>query len=196
MKRFVTIVSIASFASFVTATAYGHPGHPEHESGLLAGLTHPLLGIDHLLAMVTVGLLAAQIGGRALWALPAAFVGSMLLGGICGVQGWSLPGVEYGIALSIVLFGLAVALNRKIALAAPLAFAGLFGVFHGHAHGVEMPQLANPVLYAVGFIAATIALHAIGVVGGRLAIRSAQGATALRFSGAAIALAGLFFLRV
>jgi urease accessory protein len=176
------------------ATAFAHPNHGRHGNGLAEGLTHPLFGLDHLLAMFAVGLLAAQRGGYALWAIPCSFVGAMIAGGILGMAGLPMPAIEHGIALSILMLGAAVAVNRKLPLAVPLVAVAIFGCCHGHAHGAEAPRLASPALYAIGFVTATISLHIAGVLIGRLAIDSVRGANALRISGAAIALAGVYFL--
>lgn len=190
--RLITFVVFAS----LSATAFGHPGH-SHEvavgGGLLAGLLHPLLGLDHLLAMVTVGLLSAQLGGRARWAIPGAFLASMLIGGLLGMQGFAFAGVEYGIAASLVVLGLAVAFRRSLHLAIPMAMAGIFGAFHGHAHGTEMPHIASPALYAAGFVVATLGLHLCGLGLGSLGQANKQGSLALRLAGAAVATAGLAF---
>jgi urease accessory protein len=164
-----------------------------HESGVLAGLLHPLLGLDHLLAMVTVGLLSAQLGGRAVWGLPCSFVAWMIVGGTVGMWGWVLPGVEIGIATSIILLGLAVALDCQRPLGVTLALVGMFGFLHGHAHGTEMPATASMVMYAAGFVLATAVLHITGVLLGRWSLTSAQGKRGLRLSGGAIAAAGLWF---
>ncbi|MFO0885014.1 MAG: HupE/UreJ family protein [Pirellulales bacterium] len=191
--RLITFVVFAS----LSATAFGHPGH-SHEvavgGGLLAGFLHPLLGLDHLLAMVTVGLLSAQLGGRARWAIPGSFLACMMLGGLLGMNGFAFAGIEYGIAASLVVLGLAVAFRRSLHLAIPMAMAGLFGAFHGHAHGTEMPHIASPALYAAGFVVATLGLHVCGLVVGSLTIHSARGVIAVRVAGAAIALAGIWFV--
>jgi len=182
-------------------TAHAHPGHSHGptENGLVAGLLHPLMGLDHLLAMVAIGLIAAQLSrpdnpGRqrqAVWLVPGAFLLSMIAGGLVGMNGSMLGGVEYGIAASIILLGSAIAWNRQAPLVVSLAGAGVFGFFHGHAHGAEMPSISQPALYALGFVLTTIGLHLTGVVSGRLALRTGLGATSLRVSGAAIAVAGI-----
>lgn len=176
------------------SVAHAHPLHRQTGAGLTDGLLHPLLGVDHLLAMVAAGLLAAQLGGRAMWAVPACFVGSMIAGGVAGLASLALPGVEVGIAVSVVALGIGLAVNRRQPLALPLTAVAIFGLFHGHAHGTEVPSLAAPAIYLLGFVAATIALHVAGVLLGRQAIASTKGQMALRVSGAAIALAGLVFL--
>jgi urease accessory protein len=161
-----------------------------HGAGLAQGLAHPFAGIDHLLAMVAVGLWAAQRGGRALWAVPLAFVAMMALGGALGIAGAPLPLVEPGIAGSLVVLGLLVALALRLPLAAAMAVVGAFAVFHGHAHGTELPEAMAPVAYAAGFVLATAALHGVGVAAG-LALRRPMGQALVRASGAGVALAGL-----
>lgn len=196
--KYATSLLLIAFVLFtsLSATAFGHPGH-SHEmpvgGGLVAGLLHPLLGLDHLLAMVTVGLLSAQLGGHSRWTIPGAFLACMILGGLLGMQGFAFPGIEYGIAASLVVLGLGVAFRKSLHLAIPLTLAGIFGAFHGHAHGTELPQLASPALYAIGFVAATLGLHLCGLEIGSLGEANKQGSVALRWVGAAVAVAGLAF---
>lgn len=191
-------IALLSFATWLAAgsAAFAHPHHMHApgDGGLVAGFMHPWLGLDHLLAMTAVGLLAAQIGGRALWALPAAFLGAMIAGGALGMVGILLPGVELAIALSIVVLGIALALAQKWPLLAAACVIAACGLFHGHAHGTEMPALAAPIAYAIGFIAATAALHTIGVLAGYFASKQQISASGLRVSGAAISVAGLLIL--
>ncbi|MBW6298508.1 HupE/UreJ family protein, partial [Pseudomonas aeruginosa] len=142
------------------ALAFAHPGHGEH--GLVAGLAHPLTGLDHLLAMFAVGLWAAQQQGAARLALPCTFVGTMLVGGLLGFEGLQLPFMETGIAASVLALGLCVALAVRPPLALAMAATALFALAHGVAHGLELPDLSSPWLYALGFVAATAALHAAG----------------------------------
>lgn len=188
---------VASFAGVASA----HPNHavapigdPSALGGFAAGFCHPLLGFDHLLAMFAVGLLAAQLGGRALWILPAAFLGLMGLGGALGMAGNSLQLNEIGIALSVVALGLALAMGRKYPLAASAVVVGMFGLLHGHAHGTEMPAMAAGMLYGTGFTAATLLLHIAGVGLGALILKQPRYSVALRYAGAAISLAGLVIL--
>lgn len=170
--------------SLFAGTASAHTG--DHAaSGFVSGLAHPLLGLDHLLAMIAIGLWAAQQGGRALWAVPLAFVGAMLLGGMMGGAGWVLPHVETGIALSVLALGLLIAARHHAPLLAGMAIAAGFALFHGTAHGLEMPQTATPTLYALGFVLATVFLHGVGMAG------SLIGRHAMRFAGAGIAATGL-----
>ena len=170
------------------AWAHGQGAHA-HDVGLIAGILHPLTGPDHLLAMMAVGLWAAQQGGRALWALPACFVGTMAFGAALGMSGMAFPGVEAGIALSVLVLGALVALRRPMGLPLAAILAGLFALSHGVAHGQEMPLAASPWTYALGMIAATAALHAAGVLAGMKVRRFYMGMT-----GAAISLSGLGML--
>lgn len=193
MRKILLVVAILSLA---TSPAMAHPGHAGHstpEGGLVAGLMHPLLGIDHLLAMVTVGLLSAQLSGRAIWAVPGSFLVCMVIGGVAGISGFRLPAVEYAIAATIVLLGLAVAFNAKLAIAIPVVMVGVFGFIHGQAHGMEMPRVTSPMLYAAGFLATTLVLHIAGVLVGQSALRLRWGQPGLRLSGGIIAVAGIWF---
>jgi len=165
-------------------TAAAHTG--EHAAaGFAGGLTHPLLGLDHLLAMIAVGLWAAQQGGRALWAVPAAFVGAMGLGGVLAWSGGGLPQVETALALSVLVFGLLIATRRRWAVTAGIMIAADFALFHGYAHGLEMPLTASPTRYATGFMLTTVCLHGIGIAG------SLIGRRALQVAGIGIAASGL-----
>lgn len=178
--------------------ALAHPGHGE-AGGLAQGFLHPLGGADHVLAMVAVGLLAALAGGRALWALPLAFLAMMTLGAGLGMAGVALPYAEIGIGLSVVAFGLALALRVAAPLAAPMALVGGFAVFHGLAHGAEMPEDASGLAYGFGFLAATAALHLAGIglgrlAGSRQASRIVLPGVLARILGAALTVAGLALL--
>ena len=152
----ITLTALA-FSSM----AYAHPGHMNNA---MAGLVHPFLGIDHLLAMVAVGVWASQLGGRARWMLPASFVAIMGLSGSIGIAGVALPMVESGIATSVLLLGLLIAFSVKMKPALGAGLIGLFAVFHGYAHGVEMPGLSTPWQYGIGFMLATAVLHGIGLL--------------------------------
>lgn len=161
--------------------------------GLISGFKHPLSGLDHLVAMVAVGLWGAFLGGRAIWMLPVAFPMVMAFGGALGVMKVPLPAVETGIALSGVVLGLAVALAWKPAVKWAAVIVGVFGLLHGHAHGTELPEAANPMAYAVGFVVATGLLHLAGIAFGLL-VKWPWGKIAVRVSGAVVALIGLGFL--
>jgi len=140
--------------------AFAHPGHSE--SGLLAGVGHPLSGMDHLLAMFAVGLWAAQQSGRACWLLPVIFVGGMLFGGLLGFDGVAIAYLETGIAASVLALGGLVAAAARPPVALALGITGLFGLAHGMAHGLELPEMSSPAAYAIGFVIATSTLHAAG----------------------------------
>ena len=131
--------------------------------GFIHGFTHPISGIDHVLAMVAVGVFAAHLDGRALWAVPLAFVMMMAVGGALGMSGVGIPYVEIGIALSVVALGSAIAFGLSLPLVAATTLVGVFAIFHGHAHGAEMPDTASGFEYGAGFILATGILHAIGI---------------------------------
>jgi urease accessory protein len=161
--------------------------------GLTSGFLHPLGGLDHIVAMVAVGLWGAILGGRAMWTLPVVFPVVMALGGALGVVGIGLPGVEAGIALSGVVLGLMVAVAARPPLWIAAVLVGVFAVFHGHAHGTELPHAANPLTYAIGFVIATGLLHLGGIAFGLLTKRP-WGGMAIRVGGVAIALVGLGFL--
>jgi urease accessory protein len=161
-------------------------------AGFAAGLLHPVSGLDHVLAMVAVGLWGAQLGAPAIWLLPVTFPLVMAFGGFLGLVGVPLPGVEIGIALSALLLGMLVATQSRPPIWTAAAVVGVFAVFHGHAHGTELPAGQSGLLYSAGFVVATGSLHAAGVVIG-LVHRWPRGRAALRLAGAGIALAGLVF---
>jgi urease accessory protein len=196
MKSRVPLL-VPALVAALASPAWAHPQHLHArgmEHGLAAGFFHPLLGLDHLLAMVAVGLLAAQLGGRALWLLPASFLGAMMIGGGLGISGLSLPGLQWGVALSVVALGVALAAGKRYPLAAASLVVGLFGLLHGHAHGTEMLTLAAPTLYGLGFVAATLGLHLTGVALGLFFLHGQRDRVILRVSGAAISLAGVLIL--
>ena len=162
-------------------------------AGFLSGLAHPVSGLDHVLAMVAVGLWGAQLGAPAIWLLPVTFPIVMALGGLLGLLGVPLPGVEVGIAASAILLGAAVMTERRLPLYAAAALVGFFAVFHGHAHGTELPPGQSGLLYSLGFVVATGCLHAIGIAIGAIH-RWPAGRIALRIAGGGVGLAGVFFL--
>lgn len=181
-------LSAALLAGLATA-AEAHTGAGATHA-FSAGFAHPLGGLDHLLAMVTVGLWAGLRGGRALWLWPASFMTAMALGGALGMAGLPMPFVEQGILASVVVIGLAAALAFNPGLAAGAALVALAGLFHGHAHGTEIPADAGGLAYAAGFVAATGLLHAIGIgltmLAGRIALP-----VAARAAGGLAAIAGV-----
>lgn len=163
-------------------------------SGFTSGMLHPILGLDHLLAMVSVGILSAQLGGRAILTVPAAFVSCMIIGGIMGILGIQWPGVELGITFSVIFLGIALAAHGRIPVWVGLGLAGFFGIFHGHAHGVEMPEVADPLWFTLGFVMGTVAMHLTGVLIGLVAERTPRGDQWLRYVGAGISGIGIHIL--
>ncbi len=169
-------------------TEVGVPG------GLLSGFLHPLTGLDHLVAMVAVGLWGAQLGRPGVWVLPICFPTVMALGGVLGILGIPLPATELVVALSALVLGFAVAMALPVPFWVAAVVVAVFAVFHGYAHGAEMPGAANALAYGVGFVMATGTLHAAGILIGALT-RWPTGAQAVRALGAAIAgLGGVFLL--
>jgi urease accessory protein len=161
-RRTTFRAALAAVATLLPTAAWAHPGH-DVGVGFVHGFVHPVTGLDHVLAMLAVGLFAAQLGGRALWAVPLSFVSIMALGGVLGVAGFAVPFGEAGIAISVIVLGLAVALQWKAPVAAAMALVALFAVFHGHAHGAEMPVDAFGLAYGLGFLLATAMLHIVGI---------------------------------
>jgi urease accessory protein len=175
-------------AMAVPSLAHAHVGFGDTH-GFLQGVSHPLKGIDHLCAMIAVGLWASQTGGRAIWAVPFAFVSVMLLGGASGITGVHFPFAETGIALSVLMLGVFIAAAVRLPLPASILVVGLFALCHGHAHGVEMPATASALGYAGGFALATALLHVVGI-GLGIGIEKIASAKIVRFAGSAIALCG------
>jgi len=178
----------------VSTPAFAHPGHGAAE-GVLAGFAHPLSGLDHLLAMIAVGVWAAQLGSRAVWAVPAAFVSLMALGAamtFVAADSVAAGAIESGIAASLLVLGLLIWRTQRMPLAGAAVLVGLFGLLHGAAHAAELPQSAEPLRYAAGFIAATVLLHVVGVFLGTMLKRH----TPLlgHLGGAAVAATGLVLL--
>jgi len=173
--------------------AFAHVGPGEH-GGLTAGLLHPVLGLDHLLAMVAVGVWAARMGGKALWIVPSAFVGTMAIGGTMGYGHAGLPGMELAIAGSVVVLGLLIATAARPPVAVGAAIVGLFAFFHGWAHGAEMPVDGEPLLFGLGFIVATALLHGLGIGAATLAARLLPSGLPTRALGAATAVVGAYLL--
>jgi urease accessory protein len=182
---------LALLVAIFPAAALAHTGAGA-TSGFVHGFGHPISGIDHLLAMIMVGILAWQMGGRALWLVPTTFVAVMAIGGALGMAGVDVPFVETGIALSVIVLGAAVAFGVKPPVAAVVALVGVFAVFHGHAHGAEMPEDAGGLAYALGFMLATAALHAAGIGVGFLLGRASRtyGSFIVRGAGALAAALG------
>ena len=161
--------------------------------GFLSGVSHPVSGLDHVLAMVAVGLWGSQLGSPAVWLLPIAFPMMMAFGGMLGLMGVPVPGVEIGIAVSGVVLGAMVLGEVKAPLVASLIMVGLFAIFHGHAHGTELSEGQNAMLYSLGFVISTGTLHAAGI-GLGLGHKWKCGAVLIRAAGAVVMMGGLFFL--
>ena len=175
-------VAVSLFVPFAAAHSLG-----AHGAGFASGIAHPLAGLDHIFAMIAVGLWAAQLGGRAYWSVPLAFVGMMVLGAVVAAAGLTLPAVESGIAASVLALGLLIAFSARMAIPLSMVLVGVFALFHGHAHGTELPQAASAASYGLGMLLATIGLHATGLGAGILFQRAA---VLLRIGGAMIAAAG------
>lgn len=193
MRRSVTVAITAGLvlvAKVAEAHTFGASG-----AGLTDGLAHPLSGLDHILAMIAVGLWAAQLGGRAVWRVPATFVAVMALGALAGMSGLMVPLVELGVVGSLVVLGSLVASSARMPLGFGAALVGLFAFFHGHAHGTELPQAASALLYGLGFVLSTTLLHAAGVSLGS-AGRQGLPARLVRVGGATIATVGLYLMAV
>ncbi|WP_454915099.1 HupE/UreJ family protein [Xanthobacter sediminis] len=192
MRHLSRTALLAAIATALPSLAFAHTGVGDTH-GFMHGFGHPLGGLDHMLAMVTVGIFAWQLGGRAIWAVPATFVALMAVGGALGISGVEVPFVELGIGLSVVVLGAVVAFGLKAPLAVAMAVVGFFAIFHGHAHGTEMPLDASGVSYGLGFMAATALLHlaglGIGMAIGRFG--ETHGEKVVRGAGAAVAVAGL-----
>jgi urease accessory protein len=178
---------------FAPALAFAHVGQGEIGGGFLSGMAHPVLGLDHVVAMVAIGLWGAQLGQPAIWVLPVTFPPVMAFGGLLGLLGVPIPAVETGIAVSAIVLGAMVALAARLPLLVAGILVGLFAIFHGHAHGAELPESANAIAYSVGFVIATGLLHAVGILIG-VANRWPRGAQGLRVGGGAIAASGVYFL--
>ena len=188
-------LAAAAIATLLPSAAWAHAGHGS-TAGFVQGFVHPMTGLDHVLAMIAVGLFAANLGGRALWAVPLSFVSVMALGGALGMAGFGMPFVEAGIAISVMVLGLAVALRWKLPVAGAMGLVGLFAIFHGHAHGAEMPVDAAGFEYAAGFILATAVLHGVGLGFGLGIAKLGQlhSPRLMRIGGTAMAVAGVGIL--
>lgn len=194
--KFTRALGCIAAALIVPVAAHAHPGHAGHDFGwdFRAGFGHPLFGWDHLLAMLAVGLWAAQLGGRARWLVPTAFIALMSFGAAFARHGVAIPGAEQAIATSVLILGLLLATAATLPVAAGMALVGLFAVFHGFAHGVEIPADSQALSFAAGFVLATALIHAAGVGLGVLAQKRAEKLT--RYAGWAIAASGLVLFAV
>ncbi|XYK81028.1 MAG: HupE/UreJ family protein [Labrenzia sp.] len=181
------LVSVALAAPALAHTGHGYGG------GFISGFAHPILGWDHVAAMVAVGLWGAFLGSPSIWILPIVFPLVMAFGAALGILGVPIPAVETGIALSAVVLGLMIALAVRAPIWVSAVLVGLFAIFHGYAHGTELPVSANVFAYAIGFVLATGMLHMIGIAFGLL-VKWPAGRIAVRSAGGVISLAGVAFL--
>ena len=193
-RNFLITFIVVAAAYLAPGLLWAHEGASLPYGSFIGGLSHPVLGLDHFLAMVSVGILSAQIGGRAIWTVPATFVAVMAFGGLLGYIDIGLTAIEAGIAISVLALGIAIAADRKLPISLAMTAVGFFAIFHGYAHGAEMPTVANSVTYAAGFLTGTAALHLFGVLLGDIARRNVHGNAVLRVGGGLIAGIGTFFL--
>jgi urease accessory protein len=193
-RNFVGFALAAVFLLCFPSMAWAHVGG-EAGSGFVSGLLHPVQGLDHFLAMLGVGIVSAQLGGRRIFTIPTTFVLSMIAGAVAGVYGYTWPFTEAGIALSVVVLGAAIATVKENGNGWPvMAVVVLFGCLHGHAHGLELPQSADPVYYAAGFVSSTASIHLLGVGVGHLLTARATSGAFLRHMGSGMVGMGLMIL--
>ena len=193
MRRLLLSISTFILAISIPAIAQAHHVGAGETVGFWHGLQHPIGGLDHILAMVAVGIWAVQLGGHAVWSLPLAFVSVMSLGGVLGFSNMQLPFVEQGIVASDLILGGFVLMATRLPLAASISIVGLLAIFHGYAHGVEMPKQASALEYATGFMVATTALHLSGISIALLMKRLLKDQL-VRFAGGGILLGGVYVL--
>ncbi len=186
LLKFITAVLLTLFSSLAYA-------HTSEAGGFVSGFLHPIYGFDHLVAMVAVGILGAILGGRAVWQLPVYFPLAMAIGGVIGIKGIGLPYTEIFIALSAVVLGVLIITYRKINLILASIIVGFFALFHGHAHGTELPTAVSPVTYSIGFVLGTGLLHLAGILISFIEHKS-FGKNVLKICGGFVALTGVYFL--
>lgn len=192
MCRLLLALSLFVAAVHLPDAAFAHT-EGEAVSGFFSGLSHPISGWDHILAMIAVGIWGALLGPPALWVLPIAFPVAMAAGGMLGLLGTPLPSVEIGIAVSSIVLGLFILTNMRLSLVVAIPLVMIFALFHGHAHGTELAPGADAVLYSLGFVIATGLLHAFGIAIGAVD-RLPVGRTVLRALGGGVLLGGTYFL--
>ena len=187
------------FIFLICLLVYPFPAIAHNFNGMVGffdGISHPVLGFDHFLAMISVGIVSAQIGGKSIWTVPSTFVIIMTLGGVFGflliIDEFFF--VEVGIILSVILLGFGISIEKKIPTMLIMIFVGIFGLFHGIAHGIEVPAAANPLLFVLGFICGTSALHIFGVGIGYFSIKTAISSILLRLTGILFAIYGIYLL--
>ena len=193
MKKIINKILLSCLA-LTPFAVQSHEANSLPYGPFLSGITHPVLGFDHLLAMVSVGMISAQIGGKAIWSVPSTFVIVMFIGGLVGINIEGLTGYEIGIALSVLLLGSALAADKTIPSNFAMIAVGVFAIFHGYAHGEEIPTVAEPIPYVSGFMMGTIMLHITGLILADISTHYNSGKIILRVAGFGIALSGLYFL--
>ncbi len=191
--RFRSIYRLATFTLLFPAAAFAHQQGAVDSNALLVGFAHPFGGIDHLLAMLAVGMWGAILGMPALWMLPIAFPMLMAVGGVAGILGLPLPSIELGIALSVIVLGAVILFALRPPLWGSLLIVSFFAVFHGYAHGIELPQQTDPLGYSLGFVIATGLIHIAGILIG-FVTRLPNGEMLLRICGGGFAIAGIYLL--
>lgn len=196
LARVGGVVSALLVAALAPQAVLAHTEEVVRYGSFFGGFFHPVLGLDHLLAMLSVGIVSTQMGGRSILTVPGTFVAFMALGGVIGRASGLVPmsAVESGIALSVLLLGGMIAAGSRIPRPAIYGAVGFFGSLHGYAHGVEIPQVADPLLYGLGFLLGTATIHLFGVLIGEVAKRYQRGVPVLRASGGVFALLGAAFL--
>ena len=192
MKGTFRMLVLLSATLMAPSLAHAHVGVSE-TSEFVHGMGHPFGGLDHICAMVAVGLWAAQMGGRSIWAIPVTFIAVMALGGVLGMIGINVPYLETGIVVSVLTLGVLISASVRLPLAASVAIVGLFAIFHGQTHGAEMPETASGIAYGAGFLIATAFLHGCGI-GLGIAIQKLAAPKVVRFAGIAIVLCGGYIL--
>lgn len=189
-NRLYPLYSLLLLAPIV---ANAHETHARG-NGFMIGISHPVLGLDHLLAMIAVGVVSAMMGGTAIWMIPLIFVTNMLIGSILGGYAIPLPGIEYGIVFSVIALGAVLAIDKQVPKTIIMLLVGYFGVMHGYARGSEMPEMTNLLFYGAGFVMGTVGLHLSGVLIGVGANKVPRGGEILRVTGGAAGCVGLFLL--
>lgn len=190
------LTAAAVMVALGAVPALAHENQVIRFGSFLGGLTHPVLGLDHFMAMLSVGIVSSMIGGRAIWTVPGTFVLMMAVGGASGRAdlGIGLFAIEAGIALSVIALGAVLAGDRRVPVRLVMGAVVFFGFFHGYAHGVETPNVARPVVYAMGFLLGTALIHLLGVLVGEVAKRYAKGRIVIRMGGVAFVTVGALFL--
>lgn len=196
--RFAALAVLTpAIVMLLPAIALAHENQVIRFGSFLGGLTHPVLGLDHFLAMVSVGIVSSMIGGRAIWTVPGLFVLMMGVGGLLGREDLGLGSttIEIGIALSVILLGVVIVLDKRLPVRLVMGAVVFFGFFHGYAHGVEIPTVARPATYAAGFLTGTALIHLLGVLIGEVAKRYTSGRLVVRVASSGfVVLGGVFLL--